>query len=72
MISERGVPARMVCEISRGIHVTQPDEPPRYVPPGTKFFVDAWVGDGWYRGRLWDDPREVRLHAGDLGLPCEY
>lgn len=75
MIDERAftdaspVPARMVCEISRGIHVTRPGEPPRYVPAGTKLFVDAWVGDGWYRGRLWDDPRQLDVHASDLGLP---
>lgn len=70
MINEAGavIPARMVCEVDRDIHVRRVDEPPRRVPAGTKIFIDAWAGAGWYRGRLWDDPREVYVHACDLGL----
>jgi hypothetical protein len=59
----------MVCEIQRGVLVTWPGEPLRHVPAGTKFLVDAWAGDGWYRGRIWDDPRALQLRAKDLGLP---
>lgn len=76
MINEAGgaateIPARMVCEVDRGIYVRRTDEPPRYVPAGTKIFIDAWAGAGWYRGRLWDSRAEVFVHAGDLGLSYE-
>lgn len=63
------VPVRMICEIDRGAYVTLPDESRTYVPPGTTFFVEAWAGGGWYRGRLWNDLRHVLVHAADLGLP---
>ncbi|MEU7478068.1 hypothetical protein AB0A63_18935 [Lentzea sp. NPDC042327] len=63
-------PVRMVCEIARGVHVTWPGEPLRFIPEGTRFFVEAWVGDGWYRGRLRDDPRPMHVNASCLGLPC--
>jgi hypothetical protein len=69
MITDSVVPARMVCEIARGVLVNWPGEPLRLVPEGTRFFVDAWLGDGWYRGRLHDDPRALQLHARELGLP---
>lgn len=63
------VPARMVCELRRGVVVTWPGEPLKHLPAGTEFLVEAWAGDGWYRGRLRDDPRPLDVHARDLGLP---
>lgn len=69
MVIDSVVPARMVCETTRGVLVTWPGEPVNLVSEGTRFYVDAWVGDGWYRGRLYDDPRPLELHAKDLGLP---
>ncbi len=59
----------MVCEIARGVFVAWPGEPVRLIPEGTRFYVDAWLGDGSYRGRLYDDPRPLQLHAKELGLP---
>ena len=61
----------MICEIARGVLVHWPGEPARRIPVGTTFYVDAWAGDGWYRGRLSDDPRPTHMHARDLGLPSE-
>ncbi|MEV6242790.1 hypothetical protein [Lentzea sp. NPDC051838] len=69
MTTDSVVPARMVCEMVRGVLLHWPGEPPRRVPAGTVFYVDAWVGDGWYRGWLCDDPRPTQMHARDLGLP---
>src|SRR5687768_10196247 len=69
MLIDSVASARMVCETTRGVLVTWPGEPLNLVPEGTRFYVEACVGDGWYRGRLHDDPRLLELHADYLGLP---
>ena len=68
-VTDSPTTARMVCEMVRGVLLNWPGEPPRRIPAGTKFMVEEWVGGGWYRGRLPDDPRPTQMHARDLGLP---